>query len=283
MSTRMLARRMFQRQIVAGVDGVLFGVWLPSETRVQEVTGYVNLETLTMIDSLSICMGAVEGWVLPVDDPDAGIVMDTIWDRYVPKDQNADTIDLDTVASDVAAFYEPGMVTWEFVIPMGNMPTRVFHSHFLSSMGYNTLHQDQDNQTPFGRQFIGGKRITLRLNQPVYVKTPHLLAFAIGSPLTTETSSANALLGFIESDWGQIRYIDHVMERAMLTLLGLEEAGAETPWEEAAQLLRKHLDPAVLETTSGAFVPVTWRASGEAAILHSVEGKMPNNLISTGR
>ena len=66
----------------------------------------------------------------------------------------------------------------------------------------------------------------------------------------------------------------------MLHLLGVTEAGAETPWVEAAALLRKHLDPDIFETTGATFISKTWRAAGELKFDHEVEGTLAKALVS---
>ena len=44
-------------------------------------------------------MMAVEGWILPVLDPDAGSSFDTLLDTLVPKDTDVEVIDLKLVPS----------------------------------------------------------------------------------------------------------------------------------------------------------------------------------------
>ncbi len=94
------------------------------------------------------------------------------------------------------------------------------------------------------------------------------------------TSSTEVIAGLAEEDWGQLQYIDHVMERAMLNLLGVQEVGAETPWEEATVLLKKYLRPLVLETQAASFVGVTWNCGGEMDYTIEVEGTMGRRALS---
>ena len=117
------------------------------------------------------------------------------------------------------------------------------------------------------------------LKKPFFTRHPGLIAIGLSSPDTTLTSSTEAIAQCNEQDWGQLQFIDHTMERAMLSLIGLTEAGAETPWDEATRLLRRHLDPKVLETDAGAFVAATWRATGECRFDIAVQGTMPKSTI----
>ncbi len=82
---------------------------------------------------------------------------------------------------------------------------------------------------------------------------------------------------------GEVKYIDHVLEMAMMDLLGLTEAGAETPWEEASDLLRAYLDPSLLEPNAGTFVGTSWGAFGELTFDVVVPGRMPTRVLTGGR
>ncbi len=283
MGTRMLARRTFTVTAAAGQDNVFAGVWLPPGSVVHGVSGYCVLEATSVDLFQKALLGSLEGWVFNLDDIDNMGVMDTEWDIHVPKDTAIDAIDLDVAGSDTAPFYEPGKITWEFLFPIGRTPQRVFQRRWISSAGHNSRIVNQDPETPFGFQFVAGLTVPVRMNKPFKVEDPSLLAFAVASPNTLTTSATAALAAIVENEWGQLRYIDHVMERAMLDLIGLTEAGAETPFEEATLLLKKVLDPAMLESAAGTWVNTTWRCTGEMVFDIEVEGSMEKAVLTTGR
>lgn len=267
----------------AGADTVLFGVWLPAHTVLRQVRGEVTVESNTIATALDVFMGSVEAWVLPVNDPDEGNVMESSWDQLVPKDTSSLTMDMDTTAQDTTPFFEPGAVYWESLFDLGRHPIRLFQKQWMCSLGHNTIHQHKDTETPFAVEWVPGLTFPLSISRPVRVRQPSLLAFALASPDTTLTNDGAATSGMGEKEWGQVQFIDHVMERAMLSLLGLTEAGAETPWEEAAVLLKKVLDPLVDETVGATFTPTQWHPKGTAIIEFDVEGTMPKKPITTGR
>ena len=282
MGTRILARRIFFTSVVNGADGVVFGVWLPARTRVHGISGFIGLEGATVQTSLTYNMAGIEGWVLPISDPDQSDSMAIIWDKLVPKDTGANTMDLDSATADGAPFYEPGETIWEGFFPIGANPKRLFYRELMFGIGYNSVLVNQDPETPFGMQFIPGIRQKIG-TKPFSVSEPSLLVFAVASPDTTQTSSSAAILALAEEKWGQLQYIDHVMERAMLSLLGLTEAGAETPWNEATLLLRDYIDPVVYETVAGALAPLTWRTFGMAMIDLTVQGTMAKHVLTGSR
>lgn len=282
MGTRILARRIFFSSVVNGADGVQFGIWLPANTMVNRVSGFIGLEGATVQTALSYNMAGVEGWVLPISDPDQADSMDIIWDKLVPKDTGGNTMDLDSATAQGAPFYEPGATIWEGMFDIGAQPVRVFHRELIFGLGHNALLVNQDPDTPFGLQYVPGMRVPLAVS-PFRVREPSLLVFAVASPDTLETDASSAILALAEENWGQLQFIDHVMERAMLSLLGLTEPGATTPWNEATLLLRDYVDPKIYETVAGALVPLTWRTHGMSMTDLTVEGEMPKRAITGSR
>lgn len=281
MSTRMKARRTFQRNVVADSDDVVAGVWLPAKTKVNSVRGYASFTAGQQALGVAV-MGALEGWVLPVEDPDTAQTMEVVWDLFVPKDTGANVLDLDTATQDTTPFFEPGEVYWESIFDIGAQPRRLYHQHFMSTIGHNAISVNRDPATPFLYEYLPGKVVRFGTG-PFRVDGPSLLVFGAAAPLMDVTSASAALDALAEEDWGQLMFIDHVLERAQLSLLGLTEATAETPWEEAVVLLRTYLDPIVLEETAGSFLGINWSVKGEMQVEVEVQGTMPKSLIDTGR
>lgn len=278
----MLARRTFQRQVVSGADDVLAGIWLPAKTRVNQVSGYASC-VVSAPQTIGKAVGAsIEGWVLPVDDPDATATMEVHWDTHVPKDTAVDVLDLDAIAQDTTPFWEPGELFWESIFDIGVQPRRVFHRHWLSTAVLNSVAVNRDPETPFLYEYTAGLTVPFGTG-PFRVDEPSLLVFGGAAPAMDATSASAAIAPLAEEDWGQLQFIDHVLERAQLHLLGLFEAGAETPFEEASALLRSYLDPAVFEETATTFAGVNWMMIGEMQVDLTVQGSLPKQLITTGR
>ncbi len=282
MGTRMIARRTFERNILSGSDDVLAGVWLPAKTVVNRVRGYAACHVVAPQAIGVASMGAIEGWVLPVDDPDTQGTMEVIWDQKVPKDTAVDLLDLDTEAQDATPFFEPGELYWEAVFDVGAQPKRLYHQHWMSTYARNAIAQNRDPETPFLYEYSPALNVNFG-NGPFRTLEPALLVYGMSSPAMDATSTTESLAALDEADWGQLQFFDHVLERAQLALLGLVETGAETPWEEAAALLRKYLDPKVFEETAGVFSAVNWKGLGEMTVDLTVQGRMPKSVITTKR
>ncbi len=278
---RMFARRMSHQNVVNGTDDVLFGISLPSDSVIHDIKVKIQLVgTATNVQDKA-SMYAVEGWILPVLDPDAASTYNVIWDALVPKDVDVQTMDLDTGGSDTTPFYEPGEADWTALFDVGLRPERVYHRHQLITLA-KSLFTFQDNQTPFLINYLPGDTLAIHIRKRFRVRQPSVLVFGIAVPTLDDTTSADDA-ALSEPQWGQIKYVGHVLERAMLHVLGVVEAGAETPWEEATALLQAHLDPDIVEQDAGAFALQNFDVFTEAIIDHSVVGELPKQAITTGR
>lgn len=274
---RLIRRTQFQRSITAGTDGVVSGMWIPANSRVRRSACKIEFEGATIIDSLQGLMGGASAYFLPVTDPDSTGTMDNMWDTGVPKDSGTNTMDLDTAAVDTTPEYEPGMLKWENIYDIGSEVKKLWEEHFQSNIrNSGTMHRDP--ATPFGAQYIGGATL---LGRTGAFRTAHpgLLCYGASSPLTTTTSSTVQLAALAEEDWGRVQFVDHMMEQAMLAVIGLIAAAASEPYTEAAQLLRTYLAPNVLETTAGYWTPETWFVTGEAIYDIEVPGEFPKGTI----
>lgn len=280
---RMFARRMSQIRTTSGADQVMVGWSLPSDTVLHDIRLKVQMVGLTsrLLHGASH-MFAVEGWILPVLDPDSGATYDTLWDQLVPKDTDVQTIDLDTEAADTTPFYEPGEADWSAVLDVGLRPQRLYHRHALITEASPGQMVSYDTQTPFNIVWSARQNFKIQVRKRLRVRQPSALVFAIASPALDDTTGVVA--GMLEeAEWAQVKYSGNLLERALLHLFGVVEAGAETPWEEATALLQKHLDPDLYEETAGKFGLETYDVYSEAMLDHSVVGEVAVGSISTGR
>lgn len=108
------------------------------------------------------------------------------------------------------------------------------------------------------------------------------MLFALANPSLDDTTNA-LQKSPTETEWPQMKYVGHVLQRALMHVLGLavEAGGAEGPWEEATALLKKHIEPDLFEATGGEFVSNTWEVFCRAMIDHSVIGDMEKVVLST--
>ncbi len=287
---QMTARRHFALQVNDGGDQVMFGITLPNGTVVESVQAEVSYAcgTLAGVSNLLQLTEAgyvsVEGYVLPLLDPDEATNYDDLWDAQVPKDTDVEAIDLDTAGLDTSSFFEPGEASFANLFDVGLQPVKVFKHQQLLTLDRDAVWKGQKiNPASDDPVWCPGGSVSIALPRPVRVTQPSALVYAFGVPFMDDTSTT-AQRALSENQLPQVQYMENTLERALLHQMGIIEAGAETPWEEASQLLRAHLNPDVYEEVAGAyFTAGEYAVFGQATIVHSVPGQMKIRNVSTGR
>ena len=284
---RMNARRLFAVQATAGTDRVMGGVTLPSDS----VVHGVSLKSTFLGATEAAAAPAVfaigfEGWILPILDPDDGSkTYETIFDNLVPKDvaNAASVLDLDTAAADATPFFEPGEIDWTNILDVGLRPRRIFHETSIVTLANGALIVWQDNQTPFVLKYWPGGQMNFRSRKSFRVTQPSVLTFAIASPsMDATTTTIQAILN--EKQLPMLKYAGDALEDALRHTLGIIEAGAETPYSDAATMLTTHLDPAFFEESGlDTLASIAWNWQGELQVDHSVTGTLKLDRIDGGR
>lgn len=269
----------------AGIDSVLMGISLPSDSVIHGISfegGCTVDQPSTELATNVVSSYALEAWVLPIDDPDATADFDDVWDTLVPKDTDVQTLDLDAETPDTQIFYEPGEVDWQDVFDVGIRPHRLWHHHKTISV-MNTLGvKFVDSQTPFEPKWQPGDMYSFHRREPIRISQPSVMLIGCGVPAGDDTTNVVELpLG--EDEWPRVKYLGDTLVLALQSVLGLVESGAETPWDEAADLLQRHLDPDVMELDASFYLATIMRFFGEMVVDHSVVGELAITSVDTGR
>lgn len=279
---RLIGKRKAERSLGATGDVVLFGISLPSDTRIHSIRfrgGVLPNVAGVELPSNIVTSYALEAWILPIDDPDATADFDDVWDTLVPKDTDVQTLDLDAETIDSSVFYEPGEADWSAVFDVGLRPHRLWHHHKDLSINNTMGMKFVDSQSPFEPKWQPGDEFSFRRNKRLTISQPSILVVGVGLPAGDDTTSTVELpLG--ETEWPRVKYLGDVMLLALQNVLGL---AAGSPFDVAADLLQRHLDPDVMEESGGFFAASALRVYGEMTVDHSVVGTMALGTISTGR
>ena len=135
-------------------------------------------------------------------------------------------------ALDTSPFFEPGEADWTAVFDVGLRPERIYHRDRLLTIVNGSVFTYQDNQSPFNVEWRAGDSFSIHIGKRLRVRQPSVLVFAVAAPSMDDTT-VTIQAALAENEWPQVKYMSHILERAMLHVLGVVEAGAETPWEEA--------------------------------------------------
>ncbi len=275
MTVLLKGERHFQVLTGTGTDTVITAFDLPAESVLRQVK--INLDivgTSVAKEREASVQYAIAIYLIELDDPDSPPGYDALWDRFVLKYTDVDTIDLDTAGTDVTPFWEPGEANFDEVFDLGDMPLKMYmrRKRFTFADPGNAGLKFQPAETPFEPQWFGADKVFIRMNRSVRVRKPSVFIVAMANPAMDDTTTTRAVL--LENEWGQLQYVESLLERALIDQINLVEAGAETPWEDASLLLRKHLAPDVFEQTAAAFLTEAFNVFGDMHFEHSVPGSM---------
>lgn len=258
-------------QIITGVpipaDGVLKNVWL-------EIHGIS-----AAISVFFAAMYGITGYIVPVLDPDNVVPLDTLWDTQIPKDIElaSGAYDLDVGATDSSPEMEWGEVNTETLFQAGVGPKQIFERKGLVTFTSAKLGFETGTPDTFTPSFA----IKTQLKQVTRVSVPSVVMFGLSSPTMTDTTTSERSTPS-EAQWSQYKYLEMTLEQALLDAIGLTEAGAETPYEEALAFLADIIERDALEDDAGSFAAVAWTTFTKATYQISVPGRFEASSISSG-
>ena len=276
---RVIGRRLSQTLVLGGTDRVVAGYPLAASGSLNNV--WLDVSCIGS-GSLSILMAAyygLTGFVVPLLDPDNVATYDAIWDTQIPKDvaEAAGVFDLDTGASDTTPEFEVGEADWSSVFQLASgAPMEIYRRRELVTfpkmpVGYVDIATDEYRMVA---------RFKAKIGRKVNVETPSVALFGFSNPdmLTTTATPWDTLS---EVAWVQYQYLELTLEQAWMHLVGLTEAGSETPYEEAAALVAELIEDTVFEETGGSFAAVNWTVFCEATFDVSVPGRYVPGVITS--
>lgn len=257
MSLRVFRHQLGEVTVTAGTDEVVGSMPIPSECSQNNVWG--SLHVLGEDDNFTTdaLLYGVDGFVVPVPDPDTPDSVDDIWDRLIDKDDDltAGALDLDETAADTDNLYEAGEPSIGTILDAHLYQD---DNHWFKKRGMVTF-----ATSPTGFNFATSNLSTyqprdvvrVRSRKRIYTEFMSMSLLGVSMPTVITTATVPNTPGHVE--WMQEKYIEVILEQAWMTLLGLTEAGAESPWENAASLIQAITEPDVFEDTTGRFQSAT--------------------------
>jgi len=222
-------------------------------------------------------------FMIPIPDPDASQTPDEVWDLNVVKDTalviTAATAELevDTIGTaDTSVVDEMGVPALQNLMedwgPQSLMPQHVKMITSANSVGgFKDATPDTFLPRDIHSARGGGSKVA---------ESPSMALWALGSPALTATASS-----WFEADtpaeWAQLQYLEYVLEQAFIEVIGLTEAGAESPWADAATLLVNNLIQ-FFEETGTSWASVSWTQFTMFRASVTVPGSFQKPALSLG-
>lgn len=275
---RVFGRRLSHKIVAAGTDSVLVSYPVPNGGSLNNIHLECHILGPEAVEFQQVCMYGLSIFALPQVDPDNAAVIDTMWDTMVPKD--ADTgPDLDRGGAATAPEFEMGEPDWSGVFEVGGTDVveifrrRKMLSTLNSMVNYEVASAAADLWVP-------GDLVKAHIGRKVRANTQTIIAVGLSSPSLDETNQTGETAP-TEQEWMLLQFLDLTLEQAFISLIGLVETGAETPYVESADFIRELLEADVFEATAGAFAPVTWNVFTRATFDISTPDLQLNRTLSS--
>lgn len=276
---RLFGRSLASRDVVGGTDQVLVGYPLPTNGVLNNVHLEVHVIGPDGTNFQAMGMYGLDGFVIPVLDPDSGASFQTIWDQMVPKDKNFVTgdFDIDTEAADTTPLFEIGTPNLSGIVNMaaGNVQ-RIFKRRKYMSLANGAFYTPDTAGTDAR---VAVDHFTTQVRKSVRVPSPSVVLFGLSLPDTLQTTTTEPTIP-AEAEWLLLMYLEVVLEQAFMSLAGLTEPGSESPYEESMAFIAELVEDSVFEATAGSFVGNTYRVFTIATFDISVPGKVSVNAVS---
>ncbi len=281
-------KRWFNGTAAPGTDQGLCSFPIPDGGSLVQQQGVMKILTVTAIDIADAAIYGVEGWLLQTEDPSTDFLdHDALWDSFVPKPVAGSAAALDTSnAADATAAQEPGQVSITQIFDQEILsPERIFSREEIIALpdapiGFKPGSPDTWFPTDSFRIHsnkgfrAGGGDMALVWG----LSAPDLVGIA--------TQNDDIMPGFGGSastnGFYVMKFFNEFMDKALVDLVQLSEAGAETPYEDIMQWLVTMLERPGEISGAGAFTAVSWNALGKITCGIKVPGEFEHRSIGPG-
>ncbi len=255
---RIFRHTLVHRLVAAASDEVVGFCPIPSESRLNHVWGEVHLMATGGVDLQSVSMYGADGRVIPDDDPGDATLLDLEWDLNVSKDQDvsAGAFSMDPGSSESSPMFEPGEPSMEALMGLALQNKEEFFKR-RKMVSFMTIPRGFEVGTP--DLYIPGDVFKINAGRRIEADRMSHAVLVISNPALDDTTTTAPTTFSTEAKWMQLKYLEVVLEQSWMQLMGIGgEAGAETPWEEAALLVEEVLEPTVIEETANKFLSLSW-------------------------
>lgn len=276
-------KRWFNGTCAAGTDQGLASFPIPDDSNLVQQQGEFKLVTATTVDVTDGAIYGVQAWLLITDDQADFADHDALWDSFVPKPVAGGSAALDIgQGADTTAAQEPGQVSITQIFNQEILsPERIFSREKLITLPDSPIGFIPESVPP---TFFPSDRFSINSNRNYHAGGGDMgLVYGISSPdLAGVSSGDDDIMDPVISITGGFYVMKHLQEfidKALVDLVGISEAGAETPYEDIMIWLIGMLERSGERSGAGAFTALTWNAIGKLTCGIKVPGTFDHRSI----
>ena len=233
-------------------DRVLGHVAIPEGGRLNNVWGEAHLvvapQNWNMVD-----MYTMQGYLCELGDWDQAMTIDDLWDAVVPKDADigvgagTEQLDMERASTNTEPADEIGEVSPIKLFQVQSPVEKVFQRRKLLSFASSPV-GFIDTTTD---SFYPTDGFPIRLSKRYAVRTNSYLLFGASNPAIVTSGTVPQVVN--DEEWYMLMYMEWILEMAWPQVVGLTEAGAESPFGDVTTFLERIVEPVVYEGVGGRF------------------------------
>jgi len=255
---RVIRKVLTQIDLTSGTDRVIALMPIAPGGTFHRCTGEVHviLEDFSKIKAIIVPSRLYAVQMVEIDDLSSN--WDTLWDRFIPKDDDVSEVaatfqvDLDRDTPETRPFEEYGEPNINELFGITEPTTLLFRRDALitiasSPVGYEGAAVDT---------YVATERYSVNVRRDISFPNGGFVAMGVASPdfddvtQSVPVGMAGATLTLMYQN------LDDFLHVARLAMLGLTETGSETPFVNMLTLIEDLTEPTILEDAAGAFVNV---------------------------
>jgi hypothetical protein len=185
---------------------------------------------------------------------------DTLWDRFVPKDEDTtetagdQQVDVDTSGSDARPFEEPGEANPNELFGMQEPAKLLWRRDDLVSVANSPSGYDASANT-YVATAVHGIGVRRRIHFP----RGGFVAIGYASPTWDDVSATTPKAIASVQDLLMYGNLPDFLHTARLALIGATESNSESPFVDVLSLIEELVEPTVYEEDTGFLMDVTYR------------------------
>lgn len=267
------------QDIATGTDEALIGWPIPKNSTINYMKGEAHVMRTTPIDVGDVSIFGIETWLMPISDEVTDMdSLDTMWDTLVPKDDDLVNIDSNFTA-DTDPFKEVGeiSVTQLFGQERTQPLQRLFQYEGFLSFARTT--SGFVPGTPPANTFIPSEVVALGISAPSFMPADGAVLVGFAVPALDFTADDNIIAANRLDNMYILRYLDDFIDNAQINLAGLQEAGAETPYEDIMALILNVLEKVSTDGSAFDFLTGTYTVAMKCILGMVVEGSLSHTTL----
>lgn len=249
---RVVRNTTMSKNISGGSDGVVAWTPVPAGGRLLGVQGELHIigPEAARVDNFHAF--GFSGELVPVNDPDTGVGIDTLWDEMVTKTAVATeaygtsgiTVDYDWDTADTDPDVEPGEVDVNDLTGLLDATREIFppRIEWMSAAKGNPMSVaagTPDTYTPRAfKQFRSSRKMVAA--QPSYAM------LALSAPALDRNIASASTMGTVK-DWAILENLRNVMDDFWRINTGMIESGAESPYDFISKAVGDLVSPTMVQ------------------------------------